>query len=379
MPLNKLRNQIDAVDQQMVDLLAQRLALVHQVGKIKAEHGMPIYAPDREAAMLKKRRADAEKKGVPADLIENILRRIMRESYASENKTGFKKINLKIKHIVIIGGNGMLGRRFVEMFTLSGYKVDALDKSNWSDAKALCRQAGLVIVVVPIDVTESVIELLTFLPKECILADLTSIKAGPLKAMLKVHNGPVLGLHPMFGPDVSSFAKQVIAYCDGRGEEQYAWLIEQMKTWGSLLQKVNADVHDESMTLIQALRHFTSYVYGLHLQDVNADLEQLLALSSPIYRLELAMVGRLFAQDPTLYADIIFAQKRNLGMIKRYHKHFADAIELLENNDRDAFLDNFKSITQWMGDYSVEFLNESRTLLQQANDNRSIIKPQRLL
>jgi len=379
MPLDKLRNQIDEVDQQLIDLLAKRLALVHQVGKIKAEHGLPIYAPEREADMLKQRRAEAIKKGVPGDLIENILRRIIRESYQSENKTGFKKINVKIKRIVIIGGNGMLSRRFVEMFRLSGYKVDKLDQSNWSNAKALCQQAGLVIVGVPINVTESVIKLLTFLPKDCILADITSIKAPPLKAMLEVHNGPVLGLHPMFGPDVPSFAKQVIAYCDGRGEEQYAWLIEQMKIWGSLLEKVDPNVHDESMTLIQALRHFTSYVYGSHLQDVNADLAQLLTLSSPIYRLELAMVGRLFAQDPTLYADIIFAQKRNLSMIKRFHKHFADAIELLENNDRDAFLDNFKSVAQWMGNYSIEFLNESRTLLQQANDNISIVKPHRLL
>ncbi|MCK5819089.1 MAG: bifunctional chorismate mutase/prephenate dehydrogenase [Psychromonas sp.] len=371
MPLSKLRLEIDAIDQQLIELLAQRLSLVHQVGQIKAEHGMPIYAPDREAEMLKKRRADAERKGVSGDLIENLLRRIIRESYVNENNTGFKKINLNVKRIVIIGGNGKLGRRFVEMFTLSGYKVDTLDKSNWSDAKALCCQAGLVLVGVPIDVTVSVIELLTFLPQGCILADIASIKEAPLKAMLKVHSGPVLGLHPMFGPDVSSFAKQVIAYCDGRGEDKYAWLLEQMKTWGSILQKVDANVHDESMTLIQALRHFTSYVYGSYLQAVDADLEQLLALSSPIYRLELAMVGRLFAQDPTLYADIIFAQKNNLIMINRFHKHFYEAIELLKNNDKDAFLGRFRSVTQWMGDYSIAFLNESRTLLQQVNDNRS--------
>ncbi|MDI8296325.1 hypothetical protein MJI53_23840, partial [Salmonella enterica subsp. enterica serovar Anatum] len=41
--------------------------------------------------------------------------------------------------------------------------------------------------------------------------------------------------------------------------------------------------------------------------EENVQLEQLLALSSPIYRLELAMVGRLFAQDPQLYADIIMS------------------------------------------------------------------------
>ncbi|MGJ8581882.1 MAG: bifunctional chorismate mutase/prephenate dehydrogenase [Psychromonas sp.] len=370
MPLSKLRDQIDAVDQQIIDLLAERLRLVGEVGEVKTKHGLPIYAPDREAAMLAKRREEAESKGVPANLIEDILRRTMRESYASENETGFKTVNPDMKRIVIIGGNGLLGQRFVEMFKLSGYEVDVLGRSNWDQAEAICSKAGLVIVGSPIDVTTDVIKQLNFLPKDCILADITSVKDEPLTEMLAVHEGPVVGLHPMFGPDISSFAKQVIVYCDGRDSDKYQWLIEQMKIWGAHLYPVAAPTHDESMTLIQALRHFTSFVYGVHLQEVDADLEQLLDLSSPIYRLELAMVGRLFAQEPALYADIILSQKNNLTMIKRYHKHFSDAIELLENNNREEFIERFKSVTNWMGDYSSLFLNESRVMLQQAHDNR---------
>lgn len=370
MPLSKLRDKIDAVDQQIIDLLAERLKLVGEVGEVKTVHGLPIYVPEREAAMLAKRREEAEKKGVPADLIEDILRRTMRESYASENETGFKTINPDMKRIVIIGGNGLLGKRFVEMFELSGYEVDVLGRANWDQAEQICSKAGLVIVGSPIDVTEDIIGQLNYLPDDCILADITSVKDAPLQAMLEVHKGPVVGLHPMFGPDISSFAKQVIVYCDGRGEAQYAWLIEQMKIWGSHLYNVKAPTHDESMTLIQALRHFTSFVYGVHLQGVDADLEQLLDLSSPIYRLELAMVGRLFAQEPALYADIILSQKGNLEMIKRYHQHFADAIELLESSNRSEFIKRFESVTEWMGDYSQLFLDESRAMLQQAHDKR---------
>ncbi|MEH6452832.1 MAG: bifunctional chorismate mutase/prephenate dehydrogenase, partial [Psychromonas sp.] len=278
--------------------------------------------------------------------------------------------NPDMKRIVIIGGNGLLGQRFVEMFRLSGYDVDILGRANWDQAEEICSKAGLVIVGSPIDVTDSVIKQLTFLPDDCILADITSIKNSPLEAMMSVHKGPVVGLHPMFGPDIPSFAKQVIAYCDGRDEDKYKWLIDQMKIWGAHLYQVKPIVHDESMTLIQALRHFTSFVYGLHLKEVDTDLEQLLDLSSPIYRLELAMVGRLFAQEPSLYADIILSQKNNLTMIKRYHQHFADAIEMLENTDRAEFIKRFESVTDWMGDYSKLFLDESRALLQQAHDNR---------
>ncbi len=368
--LNLLRDQIDEVDQQLLDLLQQRIQLVHKVGEVKTQHGLPIYAPDREAAMLAKRRAEAESKGVPPALIEDVLRRVMRESYTSEKDSGFKTINPELGNIVVIGGRGQLGRLFVQMFTLSGYQVDVIGKEDWDKAPELFATAGLVLVSVPINLTETVIAQLGNLPENCILADITSIKSAPLNKMLAVHKGPVVGLHPMFGPDVPSLAKQVIVYADGRGSEQYQWLLQQMGIWGARLHAVEAESHDKAMTLIQSLRHFTSFAYGMHLAQEDADLKLLLDLSSPIYRLELAMVGRLFAQSPDLYADIIMASEQSAAMIKRYHQHFGELVELVENKDREGFIASFERVSDWFGDYSQEFLKESRSLLQQANDSR---------
>ncbi|MGY5450311.1 bifunctional chorismate mutase/prephenate dehydrogenase [Agarivorans sp. MS3-6] len=368
--LNLLRDQIDEVDQQLLDLLQQRIQLVHKVGEVKTQHGLPIYAPDREAAMLAKRRAEAENKGVPPALIEDVLRRVMRESYTSEKDSGFKTIKPELGNIVVIGGRGQLGRLFVQMFSLSGYQVDVLGKEDWDKAPELFANAGLVLVSVPINLTEQVITQLDHLPENCVLADITSIKAAPLSKMLEVHKGPVVGLHPMFGPDVPSLAKQVIVYADGRGSEQYQWLLQQMGIWGARLHSVEAESHDKAMTLIQSLRHFTSFAYGMHLAQEDADLKLLLNLSSPIYRLELAMVGRLFAQSPDLYADIIMASDQSTAMIKRYHQHFGELVTLIENKDRAGFIESFERVSDWFGDYSQEFLEESRSLLQQANDSR---------
>ena len=189
-------------------------------------------------------------------------------------------------------------------------------------------------------------------------------------AMLAAHNGPVLGLHPMFGPDSGSLAKQVVVYCDGRQPEAYQWFLEQIQVWGARLHRISAVEHDQNMAFIQALRHFATFAYGLHLAEENVRLEQLLALSSPIYRLELAMVGRLFAQDPQLYADIIMSSENNLALIKRYYQRFGEAIGLLEQGDKQAFIDSFRKVEHWFGDYAQRFQSESRTLLRQANDNR---------
>ena len=367
--LNELRDQIDVVDKQMLELLAQRLALVEKVGEVKSEHGLPIYVPEREAAMLASRRAEAEKLGVPPQLIEDILRRTMRESYASEKDSGFKCLNPELRSVVVIGGNGQLGGLFGRMFKLSGYDVKVLGSKDWDKADELLKDAGLVVVTVPIHLTEGVIDKLGNLPSDCILCDLTSIKSKPLQRMLAVHQGPVVGLHPMFGPDVPSLAKQVIVYSDGRGQESYQWLLEQFAIWGASLCSMDAQEHDHGMTLIQALRHFTSFAYGLHLSKENPNIDRLLQLSSPIYRLEIAMVGRLFAQDPNLYGDIILSSDENIAMIRRFHHCFGEALKILEGKDKAQFVESFNEVSEWFGDYSQQFLQESQNLLKQAHDS----------
>ncbi|HEK1928167.1 TPA: bifunctional chorismate mutase/prephenate dehydrogenase [Proteus mirabilis] len=369
--LQNLREQIDQVDKTLLSLLAKRMQLVAEVGEVKNRHGLPIYAPDREAAMLASRRNEAEKMGISADLIEDVLRRVMRESYSKENDKGFKTLNPQLGKIVIVGGNGKMGRLFSRLFTLSGYQVESLEADEWqSKSPAILADAGMVIISVPIHLTVDVIEQLPPLPENCLLVDLASIKQAPLEAMLKAHNGPVLGLHPMFGPDVPSLAKQVIAYCEGRDLSHFEWLLEQLMVWGARVEAITAQEHDKNMSFIQALRHFTTFAYGQHLVKENVDLASLLRLSSPIYRLELAMIGRLFAQDPQLYADIILSSQENINLIRRYHHSLGEAIALLDINTKDEFIRSFNNVSDWFGDYASQFMKESGVLLQKANDSR---------
>ncbi|GLP97173.1 bifunctional chorismate mutase/prephenate dehydrogenase [Paraferrimonas sedimenticola] len=368
--LERLRDQIDAVDQQLISLLRQRLDLVAQVGAVKHQAGLPIYAPQREASMLAKRRGEAKELGIAPQLVEDILRRLMRESYINEKDVGFKQINPTPRPVVIVGGRGQLGGLFNQMLTLSGYRVELLDQQDWDRAEEIVSEAQLVIVSVPIAVTEEVIKRLPKLPDDCILADLTSIKQKPLQAMLDTHSGPVVGLHPMFGPDVGSLAKQLVVVCNGRDADNYQWLLEQIKIWGARIVDAQAKQHDDAMQLVQAMRHFSTFVYGYNLYKENANLDTLLQFSSPIYRLELAMVGRLFAQDAKLYADIIFAQEHSHDAIADYLKRYQEALTLLNSGDRQGFIDTFDEVAQWFGDFAGQFQRESRNMLKSANDSR---------
>lgn len=365
-----LRDQIDELDKALLKLLAKRLKLIDKVGEVKSHYGLPIYVAEREATLLATRRKEAAALGISPDLIEDVLRRVMRESYVRENDIGFKKLCPELRPVVIVGGKGKMGQLFKKMLSLSGYHVKILDKEDWNYAESMLSDAGLIIISVPIHLTVSLIAKLPTLPDDCILVDLTSVKTEPMHAMLAAHRGPVLGLNPMFGSDSSSLAKQVVVWCDGRQPEAYGWLLEQIKVWGARLHQIRVEKHDQYMAFIQALRHFTTFAYGLHLAEENTELDQLLMLSSPIYRLELMMVGRLFAQDSQLYADIIFSSKSNIELIKRYYQRFGEALIWLEKGDKQAFIDHFLQIERWFSDHAQRFMTESQALLRQANDSR---------
>lgn len=58
--LENLRKSIDAVDQKLLDLFRERMALVHEVGELKAEKKVPcVIRPGREATMMRKLIDDA--------------------------------------------------------------------------------------------------------------------------------------------------------------------------------------------------------------------------------------------------------------------------------------------------------------------------------
>jgi len=366
--INLLRNEIDEIDSQLVQLLAKRRKVTTRVGKLKSDAGMPIFVPEREALLLNRHRENAEKLGLSADLVEDILRSLMRDSYTSQDANGYRCINTDCNKVVIIGGAGQLGRVFVDLFTRSKYSVSILEEHDWPQSNKILLNADVVIVAVPIRWTSTIIQKLSNLPKKCILADFTSIKEVPLNEMMKVHAGPVLGLHPMFGPDVSNLIKQTIIVCDGRNSEEYQWLLEQFQVWGAKTYEVNADAHDKAMSMVQVMRHFSTIAYGYHLMSEDANLSQLVEMSSPIYRLELIMVGRLFAQNPILYSDIIFANPENIAMMKRFALRFLELLENVEQGDKEAFVTIFKQVSDWFGDYAGDFLQESKAMLLKADD-----------
>ncbi len=83
MDLQPLRQQIDEIDRQLVELINQRARVVVQIGQTKLKTGQPIYTPHREAEVLA--RVQGYNQGpTQAKTIEAIYREIMSGSFALE-------------------------------------------------------------------------------------------------------------------------------------------------------------------------------------------------------------------------------------------------------------------------------------------------------
>ncbi|AZN41029.1 chorismate mutase [Paenibacillus albus] len=75
--LQELRVQIDAIDKQMIALLAERFQLTEEVGKYKAEHQLPPQDTVREAQQFVKIAELSEQHGLNPQYASEIYRRII--------------------------------------------------------------------------------------------------------------------------------------------------------------------------------------------------------------------------------------------------------------------------------------------------------------
>ncbi len=82
--LPELRARIDALDQQLVDVLAQRLAVCEEVAKVKEGTDTPVIQPARVRDVITSRRQWAIDRGVDPDFAEQVMRVLLAETHRIE-------------------------------------------------------------------------------------------------------------------------------------------------------------------------------------------------------------------------------------------------------------------------------------------------------
>lgn len=76
--LKPYRARIDAIDDQIVDLLAQRLDIIREVGDLKAAQNIPPVLQDRVDEVLDRTSARAEGKNLDGALVRDLYAKLIR-------------------------------------------------------------------------------------------------------------------------------------------------------------------------------------------------------------------------------------------------------------------------------------------------------------
>jgi chorismate mutase len=77
--LDALRVAIDQVDRSILELLAERVRLVLQVGDYKRRNGLAVYDPERERSLLERLSSNAPAP-LDGDTVRRVFERLIDES-----------------------------------------------------------------------------------------------------------------------------------------------------------------------------------------------------------------------------------------------------------------------------------------------------------
>lgn len=264
----------------------------------------------------------------------------------------------------IIGGLGEMGRLFTAFFENHGFRVRIADLDTPLTAEQAVRESDIVVFAVPLHETVRIIrELVPHTRPGQLLMDLTSLKAPPVRELLR-SPAWVVGLHPMFGGRISGLNGQTLAACPVRIDPvDWEWLRSLFTARGIRLKECSPEEHDRMMSIIQVLFHLTTMLIGRTLRKLDIDIDETMEYTSPSYRIEMNLVGRIFAQNPALYAaitqmnshsaDIFEALKDGLGIYEEFYR----------SGNLDGFMEDFKRSAQHLGDFCRSAYRESSEIL----------------
>lgn len=257
-----------------------------------------------------------------------------------------------------------MGRMLRGMFESSGYRVLISDVDTECTTEQLVDQAEVVIFAVPVRQTAPLIRSLApRFRREQLVSDLTSIKAEPVRAMLE-SQASVIGCHPVFGP-LPTPEGQNLVMCPARPGPYLSWYREFFQSHGIHVLELTPEEHDDSMAFIQGLTHFINIIFAETLRSRGADLERLLQLCSPIYRVFFAMLSRILSGEPELYGQIQITNRANIPVIRDFQQNGAKLLALVEKEDWDGVYGFISRAADNLGDYKQKARSESDYLIDQ--------------
>jgi len=283
--IDKSRESINEIDEEILKLLSKRKDLVKEIGKLKNSLDIPIFDKKREEEILDKISQKAKKHGLNKEFTEEIFRAIFKNSRTSQQGQ-FKNRDCKIQKIGLIGF-GRFGKLVVSHLSkdFEFYVYDKSDKKAEirknnaipSSLNEVCKKE-IVVLAVPISEMENTLKnIKNLLKKGSLVIDVCSVKEYPVKLMRNIlpKNIQILATHPLFGSDTASDSLEgrKIVLCRTRiTDSLYSQIKRFLENKGLLVIEKTPKQHDKEIAKSLILTHFIGRAL-INMKASNVDID----------------------------------------------------------------------------------------------------------
>jgi len=272
---------------------------------------------------------------------------------------------MKRVKIGIIGGTGSMGRWFGQFFSSCGHEVLVAGRHTELTYKDLAARSDVVVLSVPLKAAlEIAAEVGPLLDDDQLLMDFCSLKEDILQRMLASTTAQVCGTHPLFGPLTVSLENQNVVVCEGRGTRWLTWLESELRAGGAVVTRTDPVTHDKHMAVVQGLSHLLTICLARTLQQLKMDPPAVLNYATPVFRIKLDIIGRIFAQDLDLYRSLIQQNRHVSQAIAAFLSAMDECRAALASNPPDSENRLLEEIHDFLNAFCPAGLQETNTLIK---------------
>ena len=347
MTLENLRNELSAVDRQLVELIAERQRIVGEIGHSKQLAGRATRDYEREREVLEKARRQAESLEVDPNIAEEILTTLIRSSLTHQERN---RVVAEGKgdgrSVLVIGGAGKMGGWFVDFFKSQGFATTIADTTaedgpaSFSDWNAAGVDYDIIVVATPMAVSGDILTELASRSPDGLVFDIGSLKT-PLKSGLSAlaqAGCKVASLHPMYGPDTELLSGRHLIFVDAGSPQATA---EAKELFGATMVDeldMGLDEHDRLISYVLGLSHALNIAFFTALAESGEAAPQLARLSSTTFDAQLLVSAAVAQDNPYMYFEIQHLNKFGLDPLDALLESVARIREVVADGDESSFV-----------------------------------------
>jgi chorismate mutase/prephenate dehydrogenase len=345
--LLQLRHRLDAIDDGIVDLIAERQNVVNTIGEHKLKTGAPLRHFDREREVIERGKKRAASLGVSDRLAKDVMETLIHHSLGRQETYQLSRSGHgQGKRALVIGGLGRMGDWMCRYLDMVGYRVDIADTAagesyfnRIADWENCVDDYELIVVAVTLRPTNAILHRLAELKPPGLVFDIGSLKSpmrSGLDALMQA-GCRVCSVHPMFGPDEIGLSGRHILFVDVGNKEALAEARALFARTAADCVDLSLDEHDEVMAWVLGLSHLVNIAFASALARSGEAVPLLRQISSSTFNAQLKVAAQVVSENPHLYYEIQQGNSKTPEVASQFQRAFEDLSRAVQEQDEPAW------------------------------------------